>query len=235
MNSVLPTLTRTVQAQFKTGDSSKTQKIIQYCFDFLVVCGLPMVVGTVILAYHLTFAVSSPKFLSRLTEGFYGSDVALQILIFALFFSYINTLLGFVLIAFRKQNYLVWVSGAAVLLSLALNIFSIPKYGLRGAGVTSVVAELGMMILLYIITHRFLDYKINFKIGGRALFSALTMGVVLWLTRDVLYRAIGGSSLFLVLPLGVLVYVTTMYLVGGITKEMWQMIKAKKTPADSSL
>ena len=64
--------------------TEKYQKIISYSFDFLAALSVPMVVGTVILAFPIIFIVSTPEFLSRLSEGFYGSDIALQILIFAI-------------------------------------------------------------------------------------------------------------------------------------------------------
>jgi len=99
MNSVLPVLTKSLKEK-----SEKYKDVIRYAFDFLAAMSIPMVVGGVLLAYPIIFIVSTPEFLSRLAEGFYGSDIAFQILIFALLFQFLNVLFAFILIAVNKQT-----------------------------------------------------------------------------------------------------------------------------------
>lgn len=84
MNSVLPTLTRTIKEK-----SEKYKLIIQYSFDALTMAGVSMAVGVAVISYQAINLISSEEFLSRVDEGFYGSDIILQIIIFcAGFFFY---------------------------------------------------------------------------------------------------------------------------------------------------
>ena len=136
MNSVLPILTRALKDNMQ-----KARTIISYSFDFLAAISFPMLVGAFILAYPIVFIVSTPEFLSRISEGFYGSDIALQILMFALVFQFLSTLFAFILIAVNKQSKLLYVNAAGVLLNITGNLIVIPIYGFVGAAITSVISQ----------------------------------------------------------------------------------------------
>ena len=122
MNSVLPVLTKAIKE-----NSEKYRTIIRHAFDFLAAMAFPVVVGGFILAFPIVFIVATPEFLSNLAEGFYGSDIALQILIFALLFQFLNVLFAFILISVDKQTKLLYVNAIGVIINLALNFAVIPK------------------------------------------------------------------------------------------------------------
>ncbi len=220
MNSVLPSLTR----RLKEGHE-RAKEVIQHSFDFLVAMVMPIVVGAQVLAYPLIFIISSPEFLSRVEDGFYGSDVALRILVFAMMFAFISAVFIFTLIAIGYQGKLLYISAAGALFNVISNIIVIPVWGFRGAAFTSVLSELLIVTLAAIMLYKFFPYRL--KLGGavRIVFSALVMGLVVWVLRDPLYGVMENFNFLVLLPLGGLVYALMLWLTGVVSKERLALLK----------
>ncbi len=220
MNSVLPVLTRAIKEK-----SDKYKEIIRYAFDFLAALAVPMVVGGVILAFPIIFIVSTPEFLSRISEGFYGSDIAFQILIFALLFQFLNVLFAFILIALNKQTKLLYINGVCVIFNLVANIIVIPIYGFRGAAITSVLSELCILIGTYTVAKHYLKFEISFKNLGKIILSAAVMGAAVYYLQPVTYKYLQNWGVLLLVAVGIAVY--GMMLVGTkvIDKRMLSLLR----------
>ncbi len=228
MNSVLPVLTKSIKEK-----SDKYKKIIGYSFDFLAALSVPMVVGGVILAYPVIFIVSTPEFLSRISEGFYGSDIALQVLIFALLFQFLNVLFAFILIAVNQQTKLLYINGICVVFNIVTNLIFIPIYGFVGAAVTSVLCELFIMVATYFTARKYLDFSINPKGLLKIVISALSMGAVVYILQGFTYNYIQNWNVLILIPIGVLVYTAMLFITGAVDKEMLKLIKkGEKIPHD---
>ena len=231
MNSVLPVLTRAIKEK-----SDKYKKIIKYSFDFLAALSVPMVVGGVILAYPIIFIVSTPEFLSNLDIGFYGSDIAFKILIFALLFQFLNVLFAFILIAVDKQSKLLYINGVCVIFNIITNLIFIPIYGFRGAAATSVLCELFILIATYIVARKYVKFSINLKNMGKIIFSALVMGASVYYLQAPTYSLIQNWNVLLLVPTGGLIYVAMLILTKTINKEILAILrKGESKPHDGQL
>lgn len=228
MNSVLPVLTKSLKDQ-----AARYKEIIRYAFDFLAALAVPIVVGGVILAYPLIFIVSTPEFMSRLDEGFYGSDIALQILLFALLFQFLNVLFAFILLAVKKQSKLLYINGACVIFNIIANIIFIPIYGFRGAAVTSVLSEMFILVITYFVARRYLDFSINFGNLGKIVFSALIMGGAVYYLQSPTYEYMRNWNVFALVPIGAMIYGVLLYKTGVINKKMLALVrKGEQRPHD---
>jgi len=227
MNAVLPVLTRSLNRK----DGSQ-QKIIQYAFDFLVMGSMPIVAGAVVLAYPITYLISSPEFLSNIGAGFYGSDVVLQILIFALAFSFINSLFGFILVADNRQMKLLTRNAVGAALTIVLNLLLIPHFGVRGAAFTNVVTELYVAVASYLIARHYIKFKISLKTSFKIMLSALVMAVCIHFLREFTYTYIQNKNIFLLVPVGAAIYLGMLIVTRTITKEMVAMIRKPKPQAE---
>lgn len=201
MNSVLPSLSKSIHN--KDGEH---QSIIQISFDVLVIMSLPVLIGGFVLAYPIIFAIASPEFLSRVPEGFYGSDIALQILMFATVFQFLNTLFVFTIIAIDKQSKILMINSIVVLFNIISNIIVIPYYGFRGAAVTSILSEAFILIFAYLIVKQHLSFNINIKRFIKSLFCAIGMGLFVYLLRDITYLYLENFNLLILIPMGGIIY-----------------------------
>lgn len=216
MNSVLPVLTRAIREK-----SAGVQRMMQLSFDFLFMAAAPISVGLFVLAYPVIFLISSPEFLSRLSDGYYGSDVAMQILVFAMFFSFLNSLFTYTLVAVNKQALLLWINGGAAVLNIGLNFFLIPNWGFRGAAFNTVFTEVFILIISWIVTRKFLSFKLHFGVFFKSLFASLVMGGVVWNLKEPTYQLWGLQNLnvLLLVAIGALVYGLLLLALGAIPRE----------------
>ncbi|PKL36495.1 hypothetical protein CVV38_01150 [Candidatus Peregrinibacteria bacterium HGW-Peregrinibacteria-1] len=211
MNSVLPVLTKSI----KEG-TQRYQSIISRSFDFLTAISLPMVVGGFVLAYPIIFIVADHNFLSRLSEGFYGSDIALQIIIFALIFQFLNVLCAFILIALDKQTKLLYINAACVLINLVSNFIVIPKYGFVGAAFTTVMSEIFIFIATFSVARHYLKFKINIRNVIAIAISAIVMGIAIKYLQPITYQFIQNWNILLLIPMGGLIYLIMLFLTRAV-------------------
>ncbi|MDA1061025.1 MAG: flippase [bacterium] len=227
MNSVLPVLTKAIKEKtcLPAGKADKYKEIIRYAFDFLAALAVPMVVGGVILAFPIIFVIATPEFLSRLGEGFYGSDIAFQILIFALLFQFLNVLFAFILIALDKQTKLLYINGACVIFNLVANIIVIPTYGFRGAAVTSVLSELCILIGTYSVAKHYLKFEINLKNLAKIILSAGVMGAAVFYLQPITYEYLQNWGIFFLVGVGIAVYGGMLVGTKVIDKKMLNLLR----------
>ena len=225
MNAVLPTLSKALKEK-----SDKYRKIIQMSFDALVMGGISMAVGMSAISYQVIFLLGGDQFLSKLDEGIYGSDIVLQIVIFALAFSFINTLFGFILVALGKQSKLLYVNGSGALLAIILNLILIPQFGARGAAITDILVELAVALGAYYFAKKYLDFKINLKNTGKILIAGAAMGATVYFAKEPTYHLLGlqNKNILLLIPLGAVVYIGLLFAMKVVTPDMLQLLKKDK-------
>ncbi|MBD3330482.1 oligosaccharide flippase family protein [Candidatus Peregrinibacteria bacterium] len=220
MNSVLPVLTKSLDEKTK-----RYKQIISQAFNFLAAMAVPMVVGGVILAYPIIFIVSTPEFLSRLNKGFVGSDIAFQILIFALLFQFLNVLFAFILIAVNRQVKLLYINAVCVVFNLIANLIFIPYYGFIGAAVTSVLSEMFILFATYYYARKYLEFRIDFGKAFKIILSSLLMGASIYYLKDVSYELMQNWNVLILIPFGMFVYGGMLFATKTIDKDMIQLLK----------
>ncbi|MBU0727949.1 flippase [Patescibacteria group bacterium] len=219
MNSVLPVMTRFIEEQ-----SNRIKSLMQYSFDFLIATGVPILVGSFILAVPIIKFISDPEFVSGNLYTF-GSDVAVRILMFAMLFSFVNSLFGFTLVVLNKQIKLMFINAGCVLFNLIGNMMFIPLYGFRGAAVTSVLSELFILILTGWVVKKSLGFSLSPKTLFKILLSSIVMGLVVASGWWIMQGAWFVWQLALLVPLGGVTYGIMILWTKAITPEMWRLLK----------
>lgn len=225
MNSVLPTLSKTINEK-----NEQYKKVIQLSFDALVIGGVSMAIGTSVISYQVIALLSTKDFLSRLSEGFYGSDIVLQILIFALAFSFINTLFGFILVACNKQSKLLYINGSGAILAIISNLLLIPWLGARGAAITDIIVECFVAGTAFWFAKKYLDFKIKLGNTIKIIFSGIIMGAIVWILKEPTAHLfnLGAKNIIILVPIGGVVFLSLLFALKVITKEMIAMLKKTK-------
>ncbi|MFA6521541.1 MAG: flippase, partial [Candidatus Gracilibacteria bacterium] len=227
MNSVLPILTVSLRE-----GSERTSRILKYSINSLAALAFPIFVGGYILAWPLTAAVSSPDFLThRVGDSvFYGSDMALKILLAAMVFTYIHVVLNYAIVAMGRQAELFWINGFIVILNVSMNLFLVPRYGFIGAAVAAVSSEVVMLILLLSRVVPRIKNIFDFPFLLKTVFSSVVMGGVLFLISDYFNQLLFSKSLLVLVPIGGLVFAVCMIATRALTKEMLALIKKSEPP-----
>jgi len=223
MNAVLPTLMKHLKDK-----NDEYKNVIQYSFDALTMAGIAMAVGMSSIADHVIALLAPEAFLSK--PGFYGSDIALQILIFALAFSFINTLFGFILVAIGRQSKLLYVNGSGAFLAIISNLILIPWLGARGAALTDILVEMTVALIAYLFAKKYLDFKINLGKTWKIIVAAAIMGVGVYMAKGATYDLWGlhNKNIVLLVPLGGFIYISLLFIMKVVTKDMISMVMRKK-------
>jgi O-antigen/teichoic acid export membrane protein len=161
-------------------------------FRVLVLMGWPLTVGTVLLAPGLT----------HLLRLFPESAPALRILGVGFVFLFVNNAFIGALNSIDRQVLFTYAAGISVVVNVALNLLLIPPYGFLGAAWATVLTEVGLAIIGWVLTARHLVRVPVVKLSWRALVAGLVMGVALWPVRDahgllLVGIVLGGGAVYL--------------------------------------
>ncbi|MEK7673087.1 MAG: flippase [Patescibacteria group bacterium] len=225
MNSVLPVLTKAIKEK-----SEKYKDIIRYSFDFLTALSVPMVVGGFVLAYPIIFLISNPDYLSRISEGFYGSDVAFQVLIFASLFQFLNVLFAFILISIEKQYRMLYINSACVVFKIISSLILIPKYGFIAAAATSVITEFLILIYTYLSARKYLKFTLNYKNIFKIILAAAVMGIVIYFLQPLTYPYMENWNVIFLIVVGIAIYGGMLIATKVLTRDTIRLLKGSDEP-----
>jgi len=164
-------------------------------FKYLLIIGLPIAVGTTILADKIILLIYG--------EEFVPSIIALQILIWVALLMFLTYLLGNTLGAINRQPIVLKVAGINAGVNVFLNILLIPRFSYIGASIATVATEtVGFVLLLY-FTSKYI-YKLPLhKYIIRPILASLAMsGLLLYLK---------GTTLLLLIPATAILYFGVLY------------------------
>ena len=221
MNSVLPIMTRFIEEQ-----SEKIKSLMQYSFDFLIATALPILVGSFILAKPIIYFISDPEFVSGNVYK-YGSDIGVKILMFAMLFSFINSLFGFTLVVLNKQVRLMYINLGAVIFNLIANVVLIPYFGFRGSAVVSVISELIILIFTYMAAQKLLGFHISLKTFYRIFISSAVMGAVVYIGYIFMANMWYVWQLAVLVTVGGITYLFLMFKTKAVTKDMLFLLRKR--------
>ena len=126
---------------FEKDDFKRVNELLRYALNFIVVLGLPCLVGINIICSSIIGTLGGNEYL--------GASTSLHILSLSLACSFIGGWIGNMMMLPSGRDAVCLRSGViSAVLNVVLNIFLIPIYGLNGAAFTTFLAELtGIMVM----------------------------------------------------------------------------------------
>ncbi len=143
-------------------DYTSINRLLRYGFNFMLVLGLPCLIGINIIAEGAVVILSG--------EAYMGSVLSLRILTVALLASFMAGYLGNLIMLPSGRDTLSLVSSCiSALLNIVLNLILIPQYGLNAAAFTTFVS----MLAGFFIKLPFVDKTISFDFIKKDLWTPL--------------------------------------------------------------
>lgn len=160
------------------------KKMITDIVSAITLLGIPCVVGVFVLAEPLVIAISAKEFLEATTS--------LRILSVGILFTvYGYIVCNCVLIPHKKEKSLLGITIIAAVVNIGLNCVLIPRFFHNGAAITTVIAEL-LVLVLGLIACRGVGPWVNLKSVGKNVIQALGGGILV-VVVDLLVRVISTS------------------------------------------
>jgi O-antigen/teichoic acid export membrane protein len=101
-----------------------------------------------------TLFVYSDLIIVLLGKKYDGTNYILKILAISVLIQYLSTCFFSPLIAWKKENIVVWANVAGLIIILIVNLLLVPGYGYFGAAIATVFCELGVLLVLLRIFYK---------------------------------------------------------------------------------
>jgi O-antigen/teichoic acid export membrane protein len=135
------------------------------------------------------------------------SKIALQLIIWFLPFSFVNSVTQYVLIAIDQQRFLTRAFLIGVVFNITANLLVIPAYSYKGAAVVTILSELVLLVPFYYAVRKHLGPLPWLSLFWQPTAASAVMVGVMWLLKDIPW--------LLLIPVGGVVYLVVLALVGG--------------------
>jgi O-antigen/teichoic acid export membrane protein len=171
--------------------------------------GVPLAAGGLVLAPEL----------ARLAGGdeFAAAADPLRLLLCAAALAYLSGLFGYTLIAGRQERSALWLSLAALVVNLALNVALAPAYGATASAAIALASEGLLLAGGWLLVRRRLGLVPTVSGLWRVLLAAAVMAAAVWPLRD--------RTPALTVPLGAVVYAAVLWAVGGIDRRTLEALR----------
>ncbi|MCL4395063.1 MAG: polysaccharide biosynthesis C-terminal domain-containing protein [Chloroflexi bacterium] len=166
---------------------------------------LPITAGTIFVSRELITIIGGTAYLP-------DSALALQVLIWFLPFSFINSVTHYVLIALGQQRFLTKAFVIGLIFNVAANLVAIRSFSYMGAAFVTILSEIVLLIPFYYGVRRHLASIPFWSIAWRPIVSAAVMGVALW-------GLVSRVSLLVAVPAAGLLYVVLLVALGALGED----------------
>jgi len=177
-----------------TQEKSKLITIFDKALKTVFFWSIPISVGGVMLGERIILFVFGPEYAAATTT--------FTILIWNCIIFFCSSAMASLLYALGKQRQTVKVFFIGALVNTALNLYIIPRYGIEGAAITTILAEIAVLIGVYVQVKKEIDVNI-FKSVLLPLFCSTIMALAL--------RFINFESLILMIAMGGAIYFATYF------------------------
>ncbi len=177
LNSTLPLLSE------RSGKGEDTRELLGKTFHIILLLGTTLFLFAFLWSRPLMQLLTTDRYLSTIEHA--GSDTALHLLAFSMFFNGILLFAFYSLLTKHHWKPLVATLFIGAIVSIGLNVFLIPEYGFVGACITSIITHVTLATLLLPQSFRSMP------------FSYAGTFILQW----ILYTALLGAGLFFAAPL----------------------------------
>jgi O-antigen/teichoic acid export membrane protein len=201
MTTVFPLLSRQ--------DGTTAERTLRATARAFWTLGVPIAAGGLVIAPELARLVGG--------EEFGASAGPLRLLLCAAALAYLSGLYGYALIAGGLQRLTLWLSVAALVTNVALNIALAPAYGPTAAAAIALGTEGLLFAGGWVLVRRRLNLRPAPEKPLAPVVSAAVMAAAVWPLRE--------RTPVLTVPLGVLVYGLALWATGGIDRRTLEALR----------
>ena len=160
---IMPILSRHA---FSTWD--KFQAVLQRAFDALLLTAIPMVISTWFFSEQIINLVKGQV-------SYQDSPAVFRILIFATAIIFLGTLFGYAVVAVDRQKAMIWGYLAGAVIGLVSYFLLIPKYSYFGAAYGTVLTELVVACVAYVLVRQSMPAGLSLKTALSSLPAVLIL------------------------------------------------------------
>ena len=205
MNALLP-----IMMISSVSNKISLSAIYGRAFKYLFIIGLPLAVGTMLLADKLIFFLYGTE---------YGNSIiALQILAWDILLLFLYRCIYYVLLSVNKQNQVMMIAGITAAVNIALNLVLIPSYSYVGSGIATIISEVVLLGLFLYVSSKHVNPIPFHKILIKPIIACVIMGILIYFLTN--------FNLIIIIIVSIFVYFFILYVTRAITQEDLRMFRS---------
>lgn len=201
-----------VSRLWERGDHEKVKSYFQYSLKLFLTLAIPATAGLFFLSQPLLGILATPEFEA-------GGFLVLLLSI-GVTFAGVFLINEYTIYLVKKTGWLPLINATGALTNIAINIVLIPRIGIMGAAVSTVVSYFIISVIIGLWGRRNVKYKMDFIFTFKIISATAIMSVCLWFLR---VNSIPGIILAVIV--GVAVYGSALYLLKAFSREDRRIIK----------
>jgi len=201
---------------FKLYDKGKIDGVkvyLSYSWKYFLLLSIPSAFGLSVLAEPLLSILTTPEFVS--VGKFIIPLVSLSTIIWGA-----EIIFGTALRLVKHTKIFAIVFGSAALLNLGLNIILVPRWGVIGAAITTLIAYTIAGVIIYYKSRQHMRFDINLGFIAKCIVASIIISSIIWMLNP-----IGTIKILASIGLGVIAYFSLLFLFKGFGKEELKTIK----------
>lgn len=178
----------------------------------MMVLGIPLGIGTSLLA--------KPIILLLYGTEYYPSVITLQILVWAIVFTFAGASYIQLLQSTNKQLIITKISLACLVMNVILNLILIPSYSYVGASFATIATEAVLNGYIIYVTYKLgygTSYKVVLKDLSKIFVATAVMTLFIWYFINL--------NFFLLVAAAIIIYFIVLYIVKGIDDVDMEILK----------
>lgn len=195
-----------VSKTYGEGNLGETRNYLKYSVKYLMMIAIPSALGLSVLAKPILQVLTTPEFIS-------GYIIVPFVAAGTVLFAF-RQVCNHVLYLFDKTYWSLTILVTSAVLNVVLNLILIPRMGVLGAAVATLIAYGVLGILTLMVTRRYLKFDLSLPFIAKSIFSSGIMALSIWLMNP-------QSIAILIISIfaGVAVYFSVLLLIKGLSKE----------------
>ncbi len=176
------------------GEIEEVKIYISYSLKFFLLISIPSFIGLTVLSKQILVLLTTTEFAK-------GSSVIPLIALSAVFAGLFQIIINITLL-YKKTKYNFWIQFISALFNIILNFIFIPLIGIMGAAIATLFSYIIMFTLAYLVTKKYLRFKIDIVFILKIILSSILMGVIVFLLKEQIslpFQILGGIIIYFVL------------------------------------
>lgn len=195
----------TVSKSYDDGDIAKTRTYLKYSLKYLMMLSIPAAFGLSILA--------SPLLRILTTLEFTSGSIVIPFIVLGLVIFEFHRISLYVFYLVKKTYWVVRLLSMSAALNIGLNLLLIPRLGILGAAVATLIAYGALGILTLMVSRRYLKFDLSLPFMAKGIFSSAIMALCIWMINP---QSLAWVIISIVL--GAAVYFAVLLSVKGLSK-----------------
>ena len=202
-----------VTSLWERQDIAGVKKYFEYSTKIFLFLGIPASAGLYVLSKPLLQIITTPEF--SVGGGILTFLIAVSILFLGIY--QINL---YIIYLIEKTKFLPFIVGLSAIINILINIILIPKIGIIGAAISTILSYLILSMIVLVIAKRRVNYKFDFIFLAKTIISSIIM--VLLIELIPIHNLI---ILLFVIILGSIIYMGLSLILRTLSKEEMTYLK----------